>query len=54
VTTTTAKTTSSRERERCGYIIDNENEREEYTRDQREKRQEKNDGENKTFNDGKS
>jgi hypothetical protein len=41
-------------RERCGYIIDNESEREECTQDQRENRQEKNDGENKTFNDGKS
>jgi len=52
VTTTTDRTTSSRERERRGYIIYNESEREECT--QRESGQEKNESDNKTFNDGKS
>jgi len=50
----TAKTTSSREREWCGYMINNKNEREECTQNQRESGQEKNDSDNKTFNDGKS
>jgi hypothetical protein len=51
---TTAKTTSSRERERCGYIIDNESERGECTQNQRESGQEKSDSDNKTFNNGKN
>ena len=41
-------------RERCGYIIDKESEGEEWRQDQRESGQDKNDSDNKTFNDGKS